>query len=1194
MATSVQILSGKILNYSTSAVRYCALDTGGNANATESYSAGIVAKAGTLKNLRINISASPGTGDSFIYTVYKNGSPTALTVTIAESAGSGYDDTHEVSVVAGDYISLEILPTGSPASSTTTFACEFHTTTNNTLLMGNSYGTSVINNYFLPVKGQSNDYSAEFQTQLLIPCAGTLSDFYLRSHAAAGAGKTVTYTVYKNGVATSLVVALSGGSDLTGNDTAHSVSLVAGDKVTIKRTGDTTSQFINVGFAFTPETEGNFIIGIIPINSTLNTTNAYFYPISTCATTGWNTEANSDVNFIACTIKNMYVELSAQPSAEQVLTLQNTTVGTELSVTIGTDETTGNDSGAVSISDDNMLSTGKTATTSQSCGALISYTGYRVDQSTYTKTITADAMVKQAGLQETITADAKVIAAREQKTITSDAIIKTVNQKTITSDAKIKVEGTQKTITADAYISHSVQATITADAIIKQAGVQKTITGDAIVKIAGIQKTITSDAEVVQRIQKTITADARIEVVYSGKFIHNSDIFLVTDTSPANIIKIDSTNPAVYTIYPITGTTSAKALAINHTTEKIYVSLAGGKVAQIDTDDPSIQTILSTSETEQLYSISHNPEYLSTFIADANADDSLFTLDEATYGKINTDFRTQADEEDTINTWFGTTMGSKINSDFRTRKETESQITTDVRFIKSAYTSITPLARTDFHVYVDAVQLGDDDLKLDSIKIVHTADNKDTASFTLLRKHDAIDTPVEISNNNVVTIYIGTKLEFTGKITAFACNSESEKIDVNCEADNINEVYNIVTKELPLTVLNTQLHLYDVLVNNIQIENPYLSSLMVIVGNSNKYWTGTAWSLRLSQALTFATSTLAEAYIETRIQNYIEAYETARGLDFHIPSSHTYSFIDLDKYIQIEIDDLFLEQRPVTRNYEENPQYYRGIRVNLGTQIQQSVEQWLSSHSTSVTADELTNGTFKFRPGYSYFWEASVKWFDLGGGYRPSGWQYIGTSLSSLSTDLYEILFADYRYQKINDDIETDLGNYYLGTAPYKDISTKNGKKIIASRWEDKEDGLYSVTDEGYDYEAYAKAIAAIELEKIKDINGNFLPKASGNIDLTIDGYLYYALKLLTRINIVNTTTANVYKNDNGFPISIKQITIDSSTMKVNIVGDNTKSNWELERLTETYPDEPDVIKATEIKESSKFDLPNWETVDGD
>jgi hypothetical protein len=820
----------------------------------------------------------------------------------------------------------------------------------------------------------------------------------------------------------------------------------------------------------------------------------------------------------------------------------------------------------------------------------ITYTPQTIIQ----KTIFSDATIKQGGIQKDILSDAKVIVAREQKTLTADITIKTVNQKTILSDTKIKAVGTQKSISSDAYISHSILEDITADAIVKQTGIQKTLSSDVIIKVAGIRKNITSDTEVVQRLQKSITSDARIEVVYNGKFIHNSDLFIVTDTSPANIIKIDLTNPAVYTIYPITGTTYAKALVINHTTEKIYVSLAGGKVAQIDTDDPSIQTILSTTGSVQLYSIAHNATYLTTYIADAVADDTLFVLDEATYSKINTDFRTKIDAEDTINTWFGTQMGAKINSDFRTKKETESEILTDLRFIKSSYSSIIPMARTDFHVYIDGIELGNDDLKLDSIQISHTVDNKDSASFTLLRKHDNIDIPTEITANNVVTIYLGTRLEFTGRIISLACDSESEKIDVRCEADNVNETYNIVTKDLPLSVLNTQLHVYDVLLNNVSIENPYLNGNMVIVGNSNKYWTGSAWSMRLSQALIFATAILAEAYIEARIKIYLDQYALERGLNFNIPSTHVYTFVDLEKYIQITIDNLFLEQLPVVRNYEENSQYYKGVKISLGKQIQQSVEQGLATHSTTETAIEISDGVFKFRPGYSYFWEANVTWYDLSGGYRPSGWQYIGSTLSSLATDLYEIVAADYKFQRINDDIETDLGNYYLGVAPYKDISVKNGKKIIAARWEDRADGLWLVTDEGYDYDAYAKTVAAIEYEKIKNINGDILPKSASNIDLTIDGYLYYALGLLTRINIVNTTTADIYKNNNGFPISIKQITIDSSTMKVNIVGDNTKSNWELDRLTETYPDEPEVQKATEIKEQAKFDLSNWETVDGD
>ena len=173
------------------------------------------------------------------------------------------------------------------------------------------------------------------------------------------------------------------------------------------------------------------------------------------------------------------------------------------------------------------------------------------------------------------------------------------------------------------------------------------------------------------------------------------------------------------------------------------------------------------------------------------------------------------------------------------------------------------------------------------------------------------------------------------------------------------------------------------------------------------------------------------------------------------------------------------------------------------------------------------------------------------------------------------------------------MGFHLLGIAPYKEISAKNGVKKSYPHWEDREDGLYDVTENSYDYRSYDMIIAAIELEKIKNINGDILPRTSANIELTIDCYLYYGLGLLTRLNIVNTTVPDIYKNDNGFPISIKQISIDSGTMKISLSCDNEKSNWELERLQDQAPEEPveDIGFATLILK--KYDLSNQEEIDG-
>lgn len=527
--------------------------------------------------------------------------------------------------------------------------------------------------------------------------------------------------------------------------------------------------------------------------------------------------------------------------------------------------------------------------------------------------------------------------------------------------------------------------------------------------------------------------------------------------------------------------------------------------------------------------------------------------------KINTDFRTRIEAEKIANLFLATQFGSKINCDFRTKKETDNQVNTDLRFTlyDPSLVSLYPLARTDFHVHIDDVELTDNDLKLDSIKIVHTADNKSNAEFVLLRKHDNLDTPTTITANNVVKIYLKTKLEFTGRIVTLDTNSEEESVNVKCETDDITEDYNIVTKELPLTVLNTQIHLYDILINDVAIDNPYMSSYLVIVGSNNRYWDGTKWVRKVYDALTFETFAAATAYIAANQSN-----------------------------------SGFTKNSPIVTNYEENPKYYRGIKVDLGKEIKQNIMIWYTTHSTQATAEKVEDGTFKFVPNCTYFWRASVQWFDWDGGYRPSGWQYIGTSLGPLSTDLYEITGADYCYQRIFDDTETELGYYTLGIAPFKDVSIKNGIKKTYPKWVDREDGLYYEKDYGYNYENYDKQVAALEYDKLKNINGDILPITNANLDLTIDGYLYYGLKLLTRININNTTTANIYKDSNGFPVSIKQITIDSSTMKTNLNCDNQKSAYELELIDGQYPEEPEEFGGFSQKYYTKFDLSRWEDID--
>ena len=109
----------------------------------------------------------------------------------------------------------------------------------------------------------------------------------------------------------------------------------------------------------------------------------------------------------------------------------------------------------------------------------------------------------------------------------------------------------------------------------------------------------------------------------------------------------------------------------------------------------------------------------------------------------------------------------------------------------------------------------------------------------------------------------------------------------------------------------------------------------------------------------------------------------------------------------------------------------------------------------------------------------------------------------------------------------------------------------------------------------------------LKNINGDVLPKTSASIELFIDGYYYYGLSLLTRLNFDNTTTSSIYNSNNGFPVSIKGIEINSSTMKVTLKTTNSFSNMELKEIEENLPDEESDkynFSAFSKKVSSKYD----------
>jgi len=649
-------------------------------------------------------------------------------------------------------------------------------------------------------------------------------------------------------------------------------------------------------------------------------------------------------------------------------------------------------------------------------------------------------------------------------------------------------------------------------------------------------------------IDDEIDAHLIAPVHYATKIISYNPLVIITDTDPIQIVRVDISDPenptwASYFInLPSETAKNAKDVIFNDTFDLLYIVCEDGQLVQVDSTDYDNREQIDTGDTNDLLKLAQIEDAHRIFMGTDDTDGEIIVLDNFDISTLQTDFRFLEEKVDSVQSILTLTHAQTISTDIRTIATIESTISTDIRFMyvdvgggtpsNDPYNEVAvyPIARTDFAVYINGSLMSD--VQLSSINIRHAVDTDSEASFILARKHDQLDYTIEgtssqITNQNSVKIYIKGHLEFDGKVGKLECNSEDENVTVTAFAEE--KTTNTATKTLPMSSLNQKLHPYQVLLHSPSIYNPYIDPN----DENPEYYKGIKIDLGIKT--------------EQRVLRYRTNvdYPAGNSFGFGYNSEGLYSaYPNLKDYI--------------------------GRNTGFGTSI-------------GKTAIEITNGTFKPRQNWTYFWGA----IDANNYIEDREIQamYVGTSLAVFSMDTWDLLQVRYRYQRILDDVETELGEYTVGEAPFKDIAVKNDVFIPKYRWEDKNNGLYSIKDEGYDYREYAQKIADIEYEKMKHTDGNLFPITTADIELMLDGYYYYNPTLLSRINITNTTTAGIYQNNNGFPTSIKAIEISAKTMKVRLVTDNSLATSELEALDDLYPDEDDYItEAEEIRILYKYD----------
>ncbi|MFA5746917.1 MAG: heparin lyase I family protein, partial [Candidatus Paceibacterota bacterium] len=331
-------------------------------DATEANVQQIMPTAGTLSDFKFKVKTAPGAGNSWTFTIRKNAADTDLSVSIAGTDTLSNLDEDQVSVSAGDEIAISAVGVSSPTAAGATYWTAKFTpsTAGETILMSHG-GTLSTNLYFLTLIGHKVFDSARFDGQILFPTSGTLKNFYVGLSVAPGGVTGRTFKLEKNTVDSSVAVTITGAAT-TSNDVANTLSVSAGEQVTIQQTaisGAPAGTEAKFGAVFVPDTPGQWFTGAVTDNAINNLATEYQH--LTCGDSTLTATENEQYALAReTTAKAMYVVLSTDPgtSPDQfTFTLRrNGTTDTDLAVTIVANDTTGNFSTDVSISDDDSLS----------------------------------------------------------------------------------------------------------------------------------------------------------------------------------------------------------------------------------------------------------------------------------------------------------------------------------------------------------------------------------------------------------------------------------------------------------------------------------------------------------------------------------------------------------------------------------------------------------------------------------------------------------------------------------------------------------------------------------------------------------------------------------------------------------------------------------------------------------------------
>lgn len=300
--------------------------------ATEATVARPIPVTTNLTNLYVGLLTAPGVGKSFAFTVMKNGSTTGLTVTISGTNTTATDTINTAAFTAADTISLQAVPTSTPTASGKVWWNVQSDAVGQPIFGSSNNSTSTLQ--YTGVMGRG-DATVETRQQVIMPCAGTISNLYVVLSVAPAGVTAKIITLRVNGVASTLTTTVTGAAT-SNSDTIHSVSVAAGDLVSMEAnvTGAPAASATRTSILFTPTNANDSVILGANNDDPSNSATQYNLP-TTCESSWTGTETDAQMIIGAYTIKNFYARTNAASGAATnfAFTVDNNTVATALTVT---------------------------------------------------------------------------------------------------------------------------------------------------------------------------------------------------------------------------------------------------------------------------------------------------------------------------------------------------------------------------------------------------------------------------------------------------------------------------------------------------------------------------------------------------------------------------------------------------------------------------------------------------------------------------------------------------------------------------------------------------------------------------------------------------------------------------------------------------------------------------------------------